>query len=226
MRIDIITCLPQLLESPFNESILKRAQKKKLIKIKVHDLRKFAKDKHKLVDDSPYGGGAGMILKPEPLFNCVESLKKKQSYDEVIYMSADGEQLKQKLAIEYSLKKNLIIICGHYKGIDERVRKSLITKEVSIGDYILTGGELAAAVFVDVISRLVPGVIGDAESLLGDSFQENLLDAPSYTRPADFRGMKVPEILLNGNHKEIEKWRADQKIIRTKERRSDLLQNN
>lgn len=225
MRIDIITCLPKLLKSPFQESIIKRGQQKKLVTIKVHDLRKYTTDKHRLVDEPPYGGGAGMILKPDPVFACVEKLQKKNNYDEVIYMTADGATLKQNVAVELSLKKNLIIICGHYKGIDERIREKLVTKEISIGDYILTGGELAAAVLVDAIVRLIPGVVGDAESLLSDSFQDGLLDAPMYTRPAEFKGMKVPEVLLKGNHKEIDIWRREQKLLRTKLRRADLLNN-
>lgn len=225
MRIDIITCLPKLLKSPFQESILKRGQQKKLVTIKVHDLRKYATDKHRLVDEPPYGGGAGMILKAEPVFACVEKLQKKNNYDEVIYMTADGIPLKQNIAVELSLKKNIIIICGHYKGIDERIRELLVTKEISIGDYILTGGELAAAVLVDAIVRLIPGVVGDAESLLSDSFQDGLLDGPMYTRPANFRGLNVPQVLLKGNHKEIEIWKKEQKILRTKLRRADLLNN-
>jgi len=225
LHIDIITCLPKLLKSPFSESILKRGQQNGMVKIVIHDIRKYTTDKHHIVDESPYGGGAGMILKPEPIFACVEKLQKKRKYDEIIYMTADGAPLKQNTAVELSLKNNLLIICGHYKGIDERIREKLVTKEISLGDYILTGGELAAAVLVDAIVRLVPGVIGDAESLLGDSFQDGLLDGPNYTRPADFRGMKVPEVLLKGNHKEIESWREKQKISRTQERRADLLHN-
>lgn len=225
LHIDIITCLPKLLKSPFSESILKRGQQNGMVKIVIHDIRKYTTDKHHIVDESPYGGGAGMILKPEPIFACVEKLQKKRKYDEIIYMAADGVPLKQNTAVELSLKNNLLIICGHYKGIDERIREKLVTKEISLGDYILTGGELAAAVLVDAIVRLVPGVIGDAESLLGDSFQDGLLDGPNYTRPADFRGMKVPEVLLKGNHKEIESWREKQKISRTQERRADLLHN-
>ena len=225
LHIDIITCLPKLLKSPFSESILKRGQQNGMVKIVIHDIRKYTTDKHHIVDESPYGGGAGMILKPEPIFACVEKLQKKRKYDEIIYMTADGVPLKQNTAVELSLKNNLLIICGHYKGIDERIREKLVTKEISLGDYILTGGELAAAVLVDAIFRLVPGVIGDAESLLGDSFQDGLLDGPNYTRPADFRGMKVPEVLLKGNHKEIESWREKQKISRTQERRADLLHN-
>lgn len=224
MRIDIISAVPQLLKSPLTESILKRAQEKKLVEIVVHDLRSFTHDKHKIVDQPPYGGGAGMILKPEPIFECVEWLKSNREYDEVIYVSADGEKFDQKSANDLSLKKNLIILCGHYKGIDERVRQTLITREISIGDYVLTGGELAAMVITDAAVRLIPGAISDAESALTDSFQDGLLDAPSYTRPPEFRGMKVPEVLLSGNHKDVAQWRDEQRREKTKKRRKDLLQ--
>lgn len=223
MKIDIISAVPKLLSSPLNESILARAQKKKLVEINIHDLRNYAHDKHKIIDDSPYGGGAGMILKPEPIFECVELLKEKNNYDEIIYLTADGEKLNQKMANKLSLKKNLILISGHYKGIDERVRKKLVTKEISIGDYVLTGGELPALVLVDAIVRLIPGVIGDAESALEDSFQDDLLGAPQYTRPIEFRNLKVPEILLSGNHKEINKWRNEMRQKKTNKRRKDLL---
>ena len=226
MRIDVITGFPQLMQSPLNESILKRAQTKNLVEIEIHDLRNFSIDKHKTIDDSPYGGGAGMILKAEPVFACVESLQSKHEYDEVIYLSADGEQLTQKLANELSLKTNLLLLCGHYKGIDERIREALITKEVSISDYVLTGGELPALVLIDAVVRLIPGVISDGESLLSDSFQEGLLDGPQYTRPEEFRGMNVPEVLLSGNHKEIAAWREEQQLKRTAERRSDLLEQH
>ena len=223
MRIDIISAVPQLLASPLNESILKRAQQFNLAEIVVHDLRSYAHDKHKIIDLPPYGGGAGMILKPEPIFECVEKLQSERTYDEVIYVTADGERFDQKMANQLSLKKNLIILCGHYKGIDQRVREKLITKEISIGDYVLTGGELAAMVISDAIVRLIPGVIGDGESALTDSFQDGLLDAPSYTRPEEFRGMKVPEILLGGNHKEVAKWKDQQRKAKTEQRRKDLL---
>lgn len=213
------------MQSPLNESILKRAQIKNLVEIEIHDLRNFSTDKHKTIDDSPYGGGAGMILKPEPVFGCVESLQSKRRYDEIIYLSADGERLTQKLANELSLKRNLMLLCGHYKGIDERIRESLITKEVSIGDYVLTGGELPALVLMDAVVRLIPGVIGDGESLLNDSFQQGMLDGPQYTRPEEFRGMEVPDVLLSGNHKEIAAWRAEQQLKRTTERRNDLLES-
>jgi tRNA (guanine37-N1)-methyltransferase len=211
------------MHSPLNESILKRAQTKGLAEIVVHDLRDYATDKHKTIDDTPYGGGAGMILKAEPVFSCIEKLRSERSYDEVIYLSADGERLTQKFANEFSLRQNLLLLCGHYKGIDERIRTALVTREISIGDYVLTGGELPALVLIDAVVRLIPGVIGDGESLLTDSFQQALLDAPQYTKPEEFRGMKVPDLLLSGNHKAIETWRAGQRVQRTKERRNDLL---
>ena len=223
MRIDIISAVPKLLNSPLNESILKRAQTDGLVEIFVHDLRSFAHDKHKIIDDSPYGGGAGMILKCEPIFECVEKLQSERKYDEVVFLSADGDLFNQKTANDFSLKKNLIFIAGHYKGIDERVREELVTKEISIGDYVLTGGELPALVVVDAIVRLIPGAIGDAESSLSDSFQDGLLDAPQYTRPEEFRKMKVPEILLSGNHKEIKKWRDQMRKKKTERLRKDLL---
>ena len=223
MRIDIITGLPKLLESPFQESILRRAQDKGKVELFVHDLREYTHDKHKTIDDTPYGGGAGMVLKPEPVFECVEKLRKDRLYDEVILLAADGEQLTQSLANELSLKENIILVCGHYKGVDERVRDVLVTRAVSIGDYVLTGGELAAAVVVDALVRLVPGVLNDSESALSDSFQDGLLGAPQYTRPPDYRGMKVPDVLLSGNHTDIEQWRQDQRQHRTQGRRSDLI---
>ncbi|MCX6144631.1 MAG: tRNA (guanosine(37)-N1)-methyltransferase TrmD [Ignavibacteriales bacterium] len=222
MRIDIITGLPKLLESPLQESILRRAQDKGKVELFVHDLREYTHDKHKTIDDTPYGGGAGMVLKPEPVFECVEKLQKDRSYDEVILLAADGEQLTQSLANELSLKENIILVCGHYKGVDERVRDVLVTRAISIGDYVLTGGELAAAVVVDALVRLVPGVLNDSESALSDSFQDGLLGAPQYTRPPDYRGMKVPDVLLSGNHTDIEQWRQDQRLHRTQGRRSDL----
>jgi tRNA (guanine37-N1)-methyltransferase len=216
MRIDIVTGLPKLLDSPFQESILKRAQEKKIVEIVVHDLRAYTHDKHNTIDDSPYGGGAGMVLKPEPFFECVEELKKQRSYDEVVFLTADGEVLTQKIATEFSLKKNLMLLCGHYKGVDQRVREALVTREISIGDYVLTGGELAAAVVTDAIVRLIPGVLNDGESALTDSFQDGLLGSPQYTRPAEYRGLKVPDRLLSGDHKEIEKWREEQREKRTR----------
>lgn len=223
IRIDILSAVPQVLTSPLNESILKRAQQGRFAEIVVHDLRSFTHDKHRIIDQPPYGGGAGMILKPEPIFECVESLTNERRYDEIIYVTADGEKFTQKTANELSVKKNLIILSGHYKGVDERVRQTLITREISIGDYVLTGGELAAMVIVDAVVRLIPGVIGDGESALNDSFQDGLLDAPSYTRPPEFRGMKVPDVLLSGDHKEVAQWREDQRRKKTEERRNDLL---
>ena len=225
MRIDVVSGTPRILQSPLRESIIRQAKKKKLVDIHIHDLRDYTHDRHRTIDDTPFGGGAGMILKPEPIFACIESLKSKRPYDEVIYVTADGERFDQKTANEISLKKNLLILCGHYKGIDERVRETLVTKELSIGDYVMTGGELAALVIIDAIVRLLPGVLGDGESLLSDSFQDNLLDAPWYTRPADFRGMKVPDVLLSGNHKEIEAWRHKERTKRTQVRRKDLLKS-
>jgi tRNA (guanine37-N1)-methyltransferase len=226
MRIDIVTGLPKLLESPLQESIIQRAQDKGKVQIFVHDLRDFTHDKHKTIDDTPYGGGAGMILKPEPVFECVEQLQQQRAYDEIIFLTADGETLNQRVANDLSLKENLLFICGHYKGVDERVRESLVTRELSIGDFVLTGGELAAAVVVDAVVRLIPGVLNDSESALSDSFQDGLLGAPQYTRPPEYRGKKVPDVLLSGNHSEIEKWRQNQRTERTESRRSDLLKKN
>jgi tRNA (guanine37-N1)-methyltransferase len=204
--------------------MIKKAQDAGLVDIVVHDLRAYAADKHKSIDDAPFGGGAGMIMKPEPVFACIEALMAERRYDEIIYLSADGQRLTQELANALSLHSTLLLLCGHYKGIDERIRERLITREISIGDYVLTGGEVPALVLVDSIVRLIPGVLHDGESLLKDSFQDGLLDAPQYTRPADFRGMKVPEVLLSGNHGEIEAWRAEQRRIRTATRRSDLME--
>ncbi len=223
MRIDIVTGFPKLLRSPLSESMIRQAKKKKLVTVRLHDLRKYAEDKHKTIDDTPYGGGAGMVLKAEPIFKCVDALQKRRTYDEVIYMTADGEPLTQRLANELSLKQNLLILCGHYKGIDERVRERLITREISVGEYVLTGGELPALVVVDTVIRLIPGVLGDSESMLTDSYQDGLVDAPQYTRPAEFRSMQVPEVLLSGDHKVIEQWRQSQRVARTKKRRKNLL---
>jgi len=216
MRIDIVTGLPKLLESPLQESILKRAQNKKIVEIFLHDLRVYTHDKHNTIDDTPYGGGAGMVLKPEPFFECVETLKSQRSYDEIIFLAADGELFTQKVATQLSLKENLILLCGHYKGIDQRVREALVTREISIGDYVLTGGELAAAVVVDAVVRLIPGVLNDGESALTDSFQDGMLGCPQYTRPAEYRGMTIPDVLLSGHHSEIERWRLEQREQRTK----------
>lgn len=226
MRIDIVTGLPRLLESPLQESIIHRGQEKGKIEIVVHDLREYTHDKHKTIDDTPYGGGAGMVLKPEPIFECVEALRAQRSYDEVILLAADGEKFDQRVANELSLKTNLILVCGHYKGIDERVRGALVTRELSIGDFVLTGGEIAAVVVVDAVARLLPGVLNDSESALSDSFQDGLLGAPQYTRPPEYRGMKVPEVLLSGNHSDIEEWRERQRNERTQSRRSDLIKKN
>ncbi|MEK6650727.1 MAG: tRNA (guanosine(37)-N1)-methyltransferase TrmD [Bacteroidota bacterium] len=223
MRIDILTGLPRLLDSPLQESILKRAQAKQLLSLVVHDLRDHTHDKHRTIDDTPYGGGAGMVLKPEPIFECVEALRRERSYDEVILMAADGERFVQAVATQLSLKSNLVLICGHYKGVDERVREGLVTRELSIGDFVLTGGELAAAVVVDAVARLIPGVLNDGESALSDSFQDGLLGSPQYTRPPEYRGMPVPEELLSGDHKKIQEWRDRQRLERTKRRRNDLL---
>lgn len=223
MRVDIITGFPKALKGPLGESIIRQAKKKELLQVRVHDLRKYAHDRHRTIDDTPYGGGAGMVLKPEPIFECVESLRAKREYDEVIFLTADGEPFTQKMANELSLKNNLLMLCGHYKGVDERVRERLVTREISIGDYVLTGGELAALVLVDAVVRLIPGVLGDGESMLGDSFQERLLDCPQYTRPPEYRSMRVPEVLLSGNHKDIERWRQEQRLERTRTRRKELL---
>lgn len=223
LRFDIITVLPELLESPLNHSIIKRAKEKKLVEINVHNLREYSPYKHRQVDDYPYGGKGGMVLMVEPIYNAINQLKMHNEYDEIIYTSPDGELFNQKIANELSLKKNIIILCGHYKGIDHRIRENLITREISIGDYVLTGGELAAAVIVDSIVRLIPGAIGDEMSALFDSFQDNLLSPPVYTRPANFKGWEVPDILLSGNEEEIDKWKIEQAIERTKKIRPDLF---
>lgn len=223
MRIDIITCLPKLLESPFGHSILQRAQDKGLVEVVVHDLRDFAVNNKRQLDDYAYGGGAGMVMMIEPIDNCISSLKAARAYDEIIYMTPDGDRFNQQIANELSLKGNLIILCGHYKGVDERVREHFITREISIGDYVLSGGELAAAVVSDAIIRLIPGVLSDETSALTDSFQDSLLAPPVYTRPAAYKGMEVPEVLLSGHEKKIEEWRFQQSVERTKQRRPDLL---
>ncbi|HSI91583.1 MAG TPA: tRNA (guanosine(37)-N1)-methyltransferase TrmD [Adhaeribacter sp.] len=223
MRIDIISCQPDLLTSFFTHSILKRAQERQLAEIHVHDLRKFAVNKHGQIDDYAFGGGAGMVMMIEPIAKCLDELKAERTYDAVIYMTPDGEQLKQPLVNRLSLLGNLIILCGHYKGIDERVREQFITHEISIGDYVLSGGELGAAVLADAIIRIIPGVLNDESSALTDSFQDGLLAPPVYTRPADYKGLKVPEILLSGNQPKIEDWRFEQALARTKTRRPDLL---
>lgn len=223
MRIDIITVLPELLESPLNHSIMKRAQEKGLLQINIIALRKFGLGKSMQIDDYPFGGGAGMVMMAEPLANCIESLQREIKYEEVIYLSPDGQTFNQSMANMLSLKGNLLIICGHYKGIDQRIRDHYVTKEISVGDFVLSGGEIAACVLVDAIGRLIPGVLSDETSALFDSFQDNLLAPPVYTRPAEFKGWKVPEILLCGDPKKIEEWRYEQSVNRTMERRPDLL---
>jgi len=225
MQIHIITVHPELLSSPFEHSIMKRAQEKGLLEVSIHDLRSFGFGRHQQVDDYQFGGGAGMVMMAEPLVNCIESLQTEIRFDEIIYLTPDGQRLNQGLANQLSLKKNLLLICGHYKGIDERVREHFVTSEISIGDYVLSGGELPAAVLVDTIGRILPGVLGDETSALFDSFQDNLLAPPVYTRPAEFRGWKVPEVLMSGNFAKIEDWRLEQALERTKTRRPDLLQN-
>lgn len=223
MRIDIITVLPALLESPFSHSILKRAIQKKLVEVNVINLRDYSLHRQKSVDDYPYGGGAGMVMMIEPIALCIEDLKSKRKYDEVIYMSPDGVLLDQRLSNQLSTFKNIIVLCGHYKGVDERVREHFITGEISIGNYVLSGGELAAAVLCDSIIRLIPGVLSDETSALSDSFQDNLLAPPVYTRPADYKGMKVPDILLSGHDEKIEQWRYEKALERTKAKRPGML---
>lgn len=225
MHIDILTVLPELLESPFAHSMMKRAQEKGLLTIRVHQLRKWAVNDYGQVDDYQYGGGAGMVMMCEPLAKAIEELSAERKFDEIIYMTPDGVTFNQKMANAFSLKENLLIICGHYKGIDERIRQQFVTREISIGDFVLSGGEIPAALLVDAIGRLIPGVLNDETSALTDSFQDNLLAPPVYTRPVDFRGHKVPDVLMSGNHKLIEEWRHDQAVQRTKDRRPDLLQD-
>ncbi|MCF8233923.1 MAG: tRNA (guanosine(37)-N1)-methyltransferase TrmD [Bacteroidales bacterium] len=225
MRIDIITIFPQMFEGPFSHSIVKRAVDKKRVEIFLHDLRDHTTDKHRSVDDYAYGGGAGMVMMIEPVDRCISILKAKHNYDDVIYLSPDGNLLNQPMANRLSLSKNLILLCGHYKGIDERIRKQLITKEVSIGNYVLSGGELAAAVLTDCIVRLLPGVLSDETSALSDSFQNNLVSPPVYTRPRNYKGYEVPEILLSGNDKKIDEWRHEQAVKRTEERRPGMLKD-
>ncbi|PXW11119.1 MULTISPECIES: tRNA (guanosine(37)-N1)-methyltransferase TrmD [Chryseobacterium] len=223
MRIDIISVLPELMESPFKTSILKRAMDKGLVEVHFHHLRDWAINKHRQIDDEPYGGGAGMVMMVEPLDKCISELKSQRNYDEVIYLTPDGVTLNQKIANSLSIKENLIFLCGHYKGIDQRVRDLHITKEISIGDYVLTGGELAACVLADSIIRLLPGVLNDEQSALTDSFQDDLLSPPIYTRPESYKGLDVPKILLSGNFGKIEEWRHDEAVRITKEKRPDLL---
>jgi len=222
MRLDIITCLPRLLDSPFSDSILKRAQEKGLVTVKVHDLREYSTHKHRTTDDYAFGGGAGMVMMIEPIDRCIAYLKAERTYNEIIYMSPDGELLTQSIANQLSLKENLILLCGHYKGIDERVREHLITREISIGNYVLSGGELAAAVVADSVIRLLPGVLNDETSALSDSFQDGLIAPPVYTRPAEYNGWKVPDVLLSGHKAKIEDWKQEKALERTKSRRPDL----
>ena len=223
MRIDILTLFPSMMSMFFGESILHRAQTKGLVEVCLHDLHDYSLTRYGSVDDYPYGGGAGMVMCVEPLANCIDDLRSQRSYDEIIYTAPDGTPLTQPLCNTLSLKTNLMILCGHYKGIDERIREHFITMEISIGDYVLSGGELAAAVISDAVARLIPGVLGDEQSALGDSFQDSLVAPPEYTRPAEFRGWRVPEILLSGDHKRIEQWRFEQSVERTRMRRPDLL---
>ena len=223
MRIDILTVLPGLLQGPFSESIVKRGIEKGLVEVHIHDIRDFSKDKHKKVDDTPFGGAAGMVLAMQPLHDAITHLQSQRDYNEVIFLTPDGERLSQSRVNQLSLCGNIMMICGHYKGIDERLRDNFITLEISIGDYVLSGGELAAAVLTDALVRLVPGVIGDEMSALTDSFQDGLLAPPVYTRPAEYNGWKVPEVLLSGNHEKIRKWEEEQALKRTKDRRPDLL---
>ena len=225
MRFDIITVLPGLLEGPFAHSIVQRAQKKGLVEIHIHDLRDYADNKHKSVDDYPYGGGSGMVMSIEPFAKCIETLKKEREYDEIIFMSPDGERFNQGIANHLTSYKNIMILCGHYKGIDQRIRDIFVTREISIGDYVLSGGEIPAAVVVDALVRLIPGAISDETSALSDSFQDDLLDAPVYTRPADWNGYKVPDILLSGHQQAIDEWRHEQALERTRIRRPDLLKD-
>jgi len=223
MRIDIITVLPELLKSPFEASILKRAIEANLVSVHFHNLRDFTSDRYKSIDDTQFGGGAGMVMMIEPIDKCISKLKSERNYDEVIYMTPDGETFNQGIANQLSMKGNLILLCGHYKGVDQRVRDQFITREISIGDYVLSGGELGAAVLCDAIIRLIPGVLGNETSALTDSFQDGLLAPPIYTKPRDYKGWKVPELLVSGNFPKIEKWREEQALERTKKRRPDLL---
>ena len=225
MRIDIITVLPELLKSPFEASILKRAIEASLVEVHFHNLRDFATGGYKSVDDTQFGGGAGMVMSIAPIDKCISKLQSERNYDEIIYMTPDGEQLNQSIANQTSLKENIIILCGHYKGVDQRVRDRFITREISIGDYVLSGGELAAAVLCDSVIRLIPGVLGNETSALTDSFQDNLLAPPIYTKPREYDGMKVPEVLFSGNFAKIEQWREEQAYKRTQDRRPDLLED-
>lgn len=222
MRIDLISAVPALLESPLSHSIVKRAIDKGLVEIHVHDLRDHTEDKHNKIDDYPYGGEPGMVLTPQPIFSCIEKLRSEREYDEIIFTAPDGDVFEQGNANALSLKQNIIILCGHYKGVDQRVRDELITREFSIGDYVLSGGEIPALAITDAVVRLLPGVLGDAGSALNDSFQDGLLEAPVYTRPSEFKGLKVPDVLLSGDHKKVDEWKHEQSLEKTKERRNDL----
>ncbi|TAE89879.1 MAG: tRNA (guanosine(37)-N1)-methyltransferase TrmD [Bacteroidetes bacterium] len=223
MNLDILTLFPEMFESPFGHSIIKRAVEKKLVQIEIHNIRNYSQSKHRSVDDYPFGGGAGMVMQVEPIDLCMQHLKEQRAYDEVIYLSPDGELFDQPMANQLSTKQNLMFLCGHYKGVDERVREHLVTREISIGNYVLTGGELAAAVIIDAIVRLIPGTIGDEQSALSDSFQDDLISPPVYTRPADYKGWKVPDVLLSGHQAKIEEWRHEQSLLRTGQKRPDLL---
>jgi tRNA (guanine37-N1)-methyltransferase len=222
MQIDILTLFPQIFDGPFSQSIIKRAIERELVQIELHNIRDYSLSKHKNVDDYPFGGGAGMVMSIEPIDRCLNQLKEKVSYDEIIYMSPDGEPFTQKIANELSTKKNIAFLCGHYKGVDERVREHLVTRELSLGDFVLTGGELAAAAMVDAVVRLIPGALNDETSALSDSFQDDLISPPVYTRPAEYKGWKVPEVLLSGHQAKIDEWRHEQSLERTKERRPEL----
>jgi len=224
MRIDILTIFPEMFDGPFNHSIIKRAKDKGIVEIFLHNFREYTTDRHHAVDDYAYGGGAGMVMMAQPIVACIEDLKSKTDYEEIIYLSPDGELLKQPLANRLSMVQNMIMLCGHYKGIDERIREHFITREISIGDYVLSGGEMAAAVLTDAIVRIIPGVLNDETSALSDSFQDNLMSPPAYTRPYEFRGFKVPDILLSGNEKEIKKWQHEQAVERTRKKRPGLLE--
>ncbi len=225
MHIDILTLFPEYFNGPFSESIVRRALQKQLVQINLHNIRNYATNKHKTVDDYPFGGGAGMVMQIEPIDQCMDELKKQRTYDEIIYLSPDGDLFDQPMANLLSTKKNLLFLCGHYKGVDERVREHLITREISIGNYVLTGGETAATVVVDAIIRLIPGVLSDETSALSDSFQDNLISPPVYTRPANYKGWEVPEILMSGHQMKIDEWRHEQSLLRTRERRPDLLKD-
>ena len=223
IRIDILTIFPGMFAGPFSHSIIRRAMEKKLVEIHLHDIRDYSTDKHRRVDDYPFGGGAGMVMMIEPIERCIAALKAERAYDEIIYMTPDGDKLNQPMANQLSVKKNLILLCGHYKGIDERIREHMITREISVGDYVLSGGELPAATLTDAVVRLIPGVLGDETSALSDSFQDNLLSPPVYTRPADYKGWQVPDVLLSGHDRKIAEWRHDKAVERTRERRPGLL---